>query len=84
MSKPEAVEAHRLTPEEEAELQGKPIRTVRAKPADPVPAYEVDRAKMRGFMLGAALAAGASVAAAVGYLFIRGRKSPPRRSHGRT
>lgn len=74
MNKPESIQAERLTPEEEAALHTQPIRTVRAKSMDPVPATEVQRARVRGFVLGAALAAGAGVAAAVGYLFIKRRK----------
>lgn len=77
------IEPERLTPEEEARLQSEGIRTVKAENAEPVPAYEVKRAKVRGFVLGAALAAGAAVAAGVGFLFIRGVRTPPnRRKHG--
>ncbi len=79
MSQGEPVTPERLTPEQVAELHTQPVRTVRAKSLDPVPAAEVQRAKVRGFMLGAALAAGAGVAAAVGYLFIKRRK--PSRRH---
>jgi len=86
----EPVKAERVTPEEEARLREQPIRTVRAKVHGPVPAAEAQRAKVRSFMLGAAVAAGASVAAAVGFLLIRHRsqakplrkpqRKPPRRA----
>jgi hypothetical protein len=84
VSKPEPIQAERLTPEEAEQLRAVPLRTVRATNTDPVPVNEVQRAKVRGFVLGAALAAGAGVAAAVGYLFIRGVRTPQgkRRNHG--
>lgn len=79
MSDGAPLEAQRLTPEEEEKLRGEPLRTVRARNAEPVPATEVARARVRGFMMGAAVAAGAGVAAAVGYLFIRGARTPRKR-----
>lgn len=79
MSEPGPIEAQRLTPEEEAKLRGEPLRTVRARNAEPVPATEVARARVRGFVLGATVAAGAGVAAAVGYLFFRGVRTPRKR-----
>ena len=81
MSEPIKVDAKRMTPEESAEARTKPVIRVKAKGLDPVTPEEVTRAQRRGFAVGVALAAGAGVAAAVGYLFLRGKRKPQRRKH---
>lgn len=80
MSEPVKVTAERMTPEEEAATRARPTIKVKARSADPVPPEEVDRARLRGFAVGVALAAGAGVAAAVGYL-LWGKRKPQRRRH---
>jgi hypothetical protein len=80
MSEPEKMTAERMTPEEEAAARAAPTIKVRAKSLDPVHPDEVIRARRRGFAVGVALAAGAGVAAAVGYLFW-GKRKPQRRKH---
>ena len=81
MGKPIKVEAERMTPEESSEARAKPVIRVKARGLDPVTPDEVIRAQRRGFAVGVALAAGAGVAAAVGYLFLRGKRKPQRRKH---
>jgi len=78
---PVKVEAERMSAEDEAVARAAPVRTVRAKSADPVSAKDARRARVRAFAVGAAVATGASVAAAIGYIIL-GRRRAQRRNHG--
>jgi hypothetical protein len=71
-----------MTPEEEAASREAGVRTVRAKSLDPVPVEEAQRAKWRAFAVGVTVAAGASVAAAIGYMLV-GKRRAHRRKHER-
>lgn len=77
MPDPLHVEARVLTPEEEATARAGPLRTVRAKePGAPLTPEAVTRARWRGMLVGASLAAGAAVAAFVGLRWWGRRRSP--------
>ena len=75
MPEPLRVDAQRLTPAEEAAVRAAPMRTIRVKePAPPLTPEAVTRARWRGMLIGASVATGAAVAAAVGWLFVARRR----------
>jgi len=74
---PEPVTPERLTPEQEAAYRAAPARRARVRDVTSVTPEAVARARWRGLMLGASIAAGAAVATVVGWCWW-GRRTPRR------